>query len=83
MLFKVHLQNLNVYLLNLQVNGSYGNWSLISTCNETCGVGFETWSRKCNNPEPKYGGRNCDHQGKLVEYRPCSEKPCPGKSIVF
>ena len=63
----------------LTVDGGYGNWSLNSTCNATCGQGFETWSRTCNNPEPKYGGRNCSHLGKHVALKRCSAKPCPGK----
>ncbi|CAB4007052.1 Tyrosine- kinase transmembrane receptor ROR2, partial [Paramuricea clavata] len=61
----------------IPVDGSYGNWSLNSTCNETCGEGFETWTRECNNPKPKYGGKNCSHLGEPVEYRPCSAKACP------
>jgi hypothetical protein len=68
---------------SLQVDGSYSNWSLYSTCNVTCGEGFGTWTRECNNSEPKYGGRNCSHIGEPVEYRPCSAKPCPGKSILY
>ena len=60
------------------MNGSYGNWSLKSTCNVTCGEGFETWSRECNNPEPMYGGRNCSHLGESFELRPCSASACSG-----
>ena len=63
------------------VDGGYGNWSLNGACNVTCGPGLERWSRQCNNPEPKYGGRNCSHLGDPVEYRPCSAKPCSGKVI--
>ncbi|CAB4031608.1 Hypothetical predicted protein [Paramuricea clavata] len=61
----------------ISVDGNYSNWSLNSTCNVSCGEGFETWTRECNNPEPKYGGRNCSHLGEPVEYRPCLAKPCP------
>ncbi|XP_028409307.1 SCO-spondin-like [Dendronephthya gigantea] len=59
------------------VPGSYGNWSMKSACNATCGRGFETWTRDCDNPWPKYGGRNCSHLGEPVEYRPCWTKYCP------
>ncbi|XP_028397378.1 uncharacterized protein LOC114521159 [Dendronephthya gigantea] len=59
------------------VHGDYGNWSLSSACNVTCGGGFETWTRDCNNPEPKFGGRNCSHLGKAIEYRSCQPTPCP------
>ncbi|CAB3998077.1 Hypothetical predicted protein [Paramuricea clavata] len=61
----------------IPVDGSYGNWSLNSSCSVTCGEGFVTWSRECDNPEPKYGGRNCNHLGEPVEYKPCTKKPCP------
>jgi thrombospondin motif-containing protein 12 len=64
------------------VDGSYGNWSLNSSCSVTCGEGFETWIRECNNPEPKYGGRNCSHLGEPVEYRPCTKNPCIGKYTI-
>ena len=66
------------YFLSI-VDGGYGNWSLNSTCNATCGQRFETWFRACNNPEPKYGGRNCSHLGKQFALKQCSAKPCPGK----
>ena len=66
------------FLLDL-VHGNYGNWSLSSACNVTCDEGFETWARNCNNPEPKFGGRNCSHLGEAIEYRPCQTTPCPGK----
>ena len=71
-------RNFNVLLLDL-VHGNYGNWSLSSACNVTCDEGFETWARNCNNPEPKFGGRNCSHLGEAIEYRPCHATPCPGK----
>lgn len=65
------------------VNGGYGNWSLNTSCTVKCGEGFETWTRKCNKPEPKYGGRNCSHLGESVEYRPCYKKPCIGKIHIL
>ena len=70
------------FALTYIVNGGYGRWSLNATCNVTCGAGFETWIRKCNKPEPKYGGRSCSQLGESVEYRPCSKKPCIGKYTI-
>ncbi|XP_028408139.1 uncharacterized protein LOC114530726 [Dendronephthya gigantea] len=61
------------------VDGKYGKWSLSSTCNVTCGEGFEIWTRKCNNPEPRHGGRNCSHLGEPIEKRPCIRETCPGE----
>ena len=74
-----HSKQLTFAPIFLTVDGRYGNWSLNSTCNATCGQGFETWSRACNNPEPKYGGRNCSHLGKHVALKRCTAKPCPGE----
>ncbi|XP_028399284.1 coadhesin-like [Dendronephthya gigantea] len=59
------------------VEGNYGNWILKNVCHVTCGEGFETWTRSCDNPEPKFGGRNCSYLGEPVEYRSCSARPCP------
>ena len=64
------------------VDGGYGNWSLNATCNVTCGRGFETWFRECIQPGPKYGGRNCSHLGKSVEFRPCFKTRCTGKYTI-
>ena len=61
------------------VDGGYSNWSVNSTCNATCDQGFETWFRRCNNPEPKYGGRNCSHLGKYLVLKRCSAKSCLGE----
>ena len=61
------------------VDGGYGNWTIKNACNATCGEGFETWVRDCDNPEPKFGGVNCSQFGDPVEYRSCSAEPCPGK----
>lgn len=61
------------------VNGGYGNWTLGTLCNVSCGVGIEIWRRSCDNPEPKYGGRNCTELGDSIEFRKCSREPCPSK----
>lgn len=61
------------------VDGNYGDWTLNSTCNVTCGEGFETWTRNCNNPEPLFGGANCSHLGEPVQYKSCVVKTCPGR----
>ena len=43
----------------------------------TCGDGMRSSSRKCNNPAPQHGGRDCD--GVSVKYQECGEpKKCPG-----
>ena len=64
-----------VFWLEL-AHGNYDNWSLRSACNVTCGKGFEKWMRDCNNPEPKFVGRNCSRLGEAIDYRPCQATPC-------
>ena len=59
------------------VNGGYSNWTLSIPCNVSCGDGVEIWRRSCDNPEPKYGGRNCSGLGKSENFRKCSKQLCP------
>ena len=73
----------NCITLFALVHGGYGNWKAKNACNVTCGDGFETWIRDCDNPEPKFGGRNCSLLGTPVDYRSCSARPCPGKIVKF
>ena len=61
------------------VNGGYGNWTLRTPCDVSCGDGVEIWRRFCNNPEPRYNGRNCSELGISTEFRNCSRTPCPSK----
>ena len=65
------------------VNGGYGNWTLSIPCNVSCGAGVEIWRRSCDNPEPKYGGRNCSGLGKSIEFRNCVKLPCPSKIFTY
>ncbi|XP_022785409.1 A disintegrin and metalloproteinase with thrombospondin motifs adt-1-like [Stylophora pistillata] len=58
------------------VDGNWGEWSVWSTCTKTCKQGKQSRSRQCNSPAPKYGGKNCDGEGK--ETQVCNDKsPCP------
>ena len=62
------------------VNGGYGNWTLSRRCNLTCDQGIEEWSRYCDAPAPRYGGKNCSSLGNSTEIRNCSNlPPCPSK----
>ncbi|XP_031571665.1 uncharacterized protein LOC116305834 [Actinia tenebrosa] len=57
------------------IDGGWGEWGEWSRCSKTCGQGYITRSRKCDNPEPEYGGRDC---GDLsVHTSTCKIRPCP------
>lgn len=61
------------------VNGNWGPWSPWDTCSLTCGGGVQSRKRLCNDPEPKFGGKEC--VGDSNESQLCNEKACPvGKS---
>ncbi|KAM8934363.1 properdin [Pelodytes ibericus] len=58
------------------VNGGWGGWRKISECSVTCGLGRITEERLCNNPAPKYGGRDCT--GPSTQHIICkTDTPCP------
>ena len=45
-------------------------------CSKTCGTGgTQTRQRACNNPSPKYGGKQCDKI--LPGSQSCFDKHCP------
>jgi len=45
----------------------------------TCGAGEQSRTRACNNPPPKYGGKDC--LGNSTEEQPCINDHCPGNGI--
>ncbi|CAH3019170.1 unnamed protein product [Porites evermanni] len=61
------------------VNGGYGQWSEFKDCSVTCGEGVQQRERKCDNPEPQFGGKTCAEQelGPDVETQTCHKDPCP------
>ncbi|TNN75608.1 A disintegrin and metalloproteinase with thrombospondin motifs 17 [Liparis tanakae] len=63
------------------VDGDWGSWSQWSMCSRTCGTGVHFRQRKCDNPPPGPGGRNC--QKANVEHKACEYLPCPKGSTSF
>uniref|UniRef100_A0A4W5NN39 Thrombospondin-1 n=1 Tax=Hucho hucho TaxID=62062 RepID=A0A4W5NN39_9TELE len=57
------------------IDGVWGPWALWDTCSVTCGGGFQTRQRLCNNPSPKYGGKECQGDGKTSQL--CGKEDCP------
>lgn len=59
------------------VHGGFSEWSIFSKCTKSCGNGTQQRTRKCLNPEPKLGGRDCTSLGPYIETRKCSTHHCP------
>lgn len=66
-------------VLYFVVNGGYGSWGEFSDCTVTCGGGVKQKERRCDSPEPAFGGQTCEEQGlgASVETQLCNEAPCP------
>ncbi|XP_018568687.1 A disintegrin and metalloproteinase with thrombospondin motifs 3 [Anoplophora glabripennis] len=61
-------------VLNPQ-DGGWGDWTPWGPCSRTCGIGVQFKSRKCNNPPPTYGGKNCIGDSEIFQI--CNEFECP------
>lgn len=57
------------------IDGGFTEWSPFGDCDKTCGDGVKKRKRSCTNPEPKFGGKNCE--GLTEETQACNVKPCP------
>ncbi|KAJ8318392.1 hypothetical protein KUTeg_003483 [Tegillarca granosa] len=55
-------------------DGGFGEWSKWSACAEDCGFSIKTRTRKCDNPRPAYGGKNCE--GDYQEVDSCKAEQC-------
>ena len=58
------------------MDGEWGNWTLWSKCNKTCGKGNKTRSRLCDNPVQTGRGTSCN--GSHSQTKTCAIQPCPG-----
>eukprot|EP00058_Branchiostoma_floridae_P027786 XP_002613277.1 hypothetical protein BRAFLDRAFT_68242 [Branchiostoma floridae] len=62
------------------VDGGWSEWSPLSVCNVTCGVGTQTRDRSCTNPAPQHGGAECE--GEAVAKKECDTGvSCPAKCL--
>ena len=73
-------QLLNLVSLYFIINGNWGEWGILSKCSKTCGVGEHSRTRKCDNPAPAHGGKDCE--GAFRQRRLCNKNKCPGKTKV-
>lgn len=51
------------------IDGNWGPWSSYSKCNAGCGIGLQTRTRRCDSPEPQFGGNICF--GGNIDDIPC------------
>eukprot|EP00794_Sanderia_malayensis_P004421 gene4421-5011_t len=56
------------------VDGHWGRWSAWSPCSVTCGQGTRSRKRRCTDPVPKHGGKQC--QGRNVGTAVCLKRQC-------
>ncbi|XP_055877407.1 A disintegrin and metalloproteinase with thrombospondin motifs 2-like isoform X2 [Biomphalaria glabrata] len=56
------------------VNGNWSAWTSWTSCSTNCGVGLKYRTRTCTNPEPEYGGKNCD--GESSNFDTCLNPKC-------
>ena len=71
------------HFLSVSENGNYSDWSEWSACDHTCGIGLQTRLRKCDNPPPLNGGKNCSMLGPAIDYRECNNSHCPSMSLKY
>ncbi|XP_031560478.1 A disintegrin and metalloproteinase with thrombospondin motifs adt-1-like isoform X2 [Actinia tenebrosa] len=56
------------------VDGNWSSWGLYGPCSTSCGPGIKTRNRKCNNPAPQNGGKQC--VGIYKHSESCKIKDC-------
>ncbi|XP_065055525.1 SCO-spondin-like isoform X2 [Rhopilema esculentum] len=60
-----------------KIDGGYGPWEPIGTCSKSCGRGEKLIIRRCENPKPAHGGKDCSKLGETNQTVACNLKPCP------
>ena len=50
----------------------------MSECSVSCGIGIAVRKRKCDNPLPQNGGKNC--AGDDTQTQTCTKPKCPGRT---
>ncbi|CAC5380612.1 Coadhesin,Thrombospondin-1,Mucin-like protein,Hemicentin-1,Thrombospondin-2 [Mytilus coruscus] len=61
--------------ISCPVNGRWSTWQRWTACSSSCGVGFQTRIRQCNNPTPQSGGVYC--YGSPSQTKKCNTVSCP------
>ena len=58
------------------IDGGYTSWSEFRECSKSCGNGTSRRTRRCSNPAPQFGGRNCSRLGLDNDVQQCYLRPC-------
>ena len=67
-------------LVPVPLNGHWGRWAAWNACSTSCGKGYQTRSRMCNDPPPQFGGDICE--GLLVETQMCKATGPNARKLV-
>ncbi|KAI8504761.1 hypothetical protein Bbelb_178790 [Branchiostoma belcheri] len=76
--YQPYLKELQFYGSGVAVAGGWSAWDAWTDCSVTCGnvTGSRTRTRRCDNPEPLFGGSSC--AGDTQETSACSsDVSCP------
>ena len=79
--YKYKTRRKPTYVVNILVDGIWGEWTGWSICSVTCEDGIQTRTRLCDNPPRAYGGDYCP--GVDTEHKNCTMIPCPSKICVL
>lgn len=63
------------------IHGGWSQWSELSECSRSCGIGIQYKTRKCNNPVPKNDGMPCE--GEDIKFEICNVMDCPGQFLTY
>nr|KAI8748409.1 A disintegrin and metalloproteinase with thrombospondin motifs 12 [Biomphalaria glabrata] len=79
---------INAECVDIGANGPQpvdGGWSAWPThwseCSRTCGGGIRTKVRTCDNPKPRFGGKECE--GESIKTNLCNVKACNTSEAKF
>eukprot|EP00794_Sanderia_malayensis_P011708 gene11708-12929_t len=64
------------------INGGWSEYAEYTACNRLCGGGVQWRERKCNNPTPQHGGKNCVGSSK-GHWKTCNMQACPAGTKLF
>ena len=83
LLYSLEHEHYLLWFILFIVDGGYSHWTVFSECTKPCGIGTRFRTRTCDNPAPRFGGRNCSFLGDDKQTFRCNMNPCPGKLTIL